>query len=236
MNGTKKSPLPKAVASIAENPLDIVSLTSAILGVIFGIATTTLFILNYKQISIYIMSLSLFHLLEYFVTAKYNAAKVNKDSFLINNGNTYIAAHTVAIAEAFLENFYFPGFKRKHFYISLIGFLLMAVGQFLRSLAMSTAGSSFSHNIAERKKDDHILVTHGIYSITRHPSYAGFYCWAIGSQLLLINPICLIAFAIILWYFFSDRIKYEEKLLIRFFGDDYIEYKTRTGTLIPFVP
>ena len=78
-------------------------------------------------------------------------------------------------------------------------------------------------------------MTTGFYGITRHPSYFGFLVWTIGTQLMLLNIICLIGFPIGLYMFFSDRIIEEEGLLIEFFGRDYIEYKKKVGILIPFI-
>lgn len=39
----------------------------------------------------------------------------------------------------------------------------------------------------------------------RHPSYAGFYYWALGTQLVLQNPLTFILFSILLWNFFYKR-------------------------------
>ena len=68
----------------------------------------------------------------------------------------------------------------------------------------------------------------------RHPSYFGFFIWSVGIEIMCINPICTIAFTVILFNFFKDRIETEEKILIRFFGMEYIKYKKNVGTLIPF--
>lgn len=32
------------------------------------------------------------------------------------------------------------------------------------------------------KNAGHVLVTHGVYSIFRHPSYVGWFYWSIGTQ------------------------------------------------------
>jgi len=76
----------------------------------------------------------------------------------------------------------------------------------------------------------------GVYRWFRHPSYAGFFYWALGTQLVLQNPLTFVLFAILLWRFFYYRTRAEEKALVKFFGDDYINYRRRVGTKIPFVP
>ena len=48
----------------------------------------------------------------------------------------------------------------------------------------------------------------------RHPGYAGWYLWAVGSQILLLNPLCVVAFYIVAYRFFKERIYFEEGTLI----------------------
>ena len=78
-------------------------------------------------------------------------------------------------------------------------------------------------------------MTHGIYTYLRHPAYFGFFWWSVGTQLLLANPISLVAYAGATFYFFYDRIPYEEELLIHFFGDEYRNYRRRTWIGIPLL-
>lgn len=42
--------------------------------------------------------------------------------------------------------------------------------------------STRSNSLAYSKRPGHELVTSGIYSWSRHPSYAGFFWWAVGTQ------------------------------------------------------
>ncbi|KAJ3009048.1 hypothetical protein HKX48_008198 [Thoreauomyces humboldtii] len=101
---------------------------------------------------------------------------------------------------------------------------------------MVTAGANFTHLIADDKDPNHVLVTNGIYAIFRHPSYTGFFYWGIFTQLAAGNPICATAFAFALQRFFASRIIYEERTLVVFFGDAYVEYKdSGAGVWIPFI-
>ncbi|ODV86072.1 hypothetical protein CANARDRAFT_28110 [[Candida] arabinofermentans NRRL YB-2248] len=220
---------------VNENSLPTITLTSLVLGILIGISTALLPSVSFKQILLYVILLCTFHFLEYYTTAKYSFDKVNTDSFLIFNGFEYLLAHTIAITESLIEIIFFPKFKLGHAYISIIGFLIVLFGQYLRSMAMVTAGESFSHIIAQSKKNNHKLITHGIYGFARHPSYAGFFYWALGTQLLLCNPLSFVIFYFMLHKFFSRRIRYEECKLVEFFGDEYVKYKKTTPTRIPFV-
>lgn len=72
---------------------------------------------------------------------------------------------------------------------------------------MATAGTNFNHTPQKKKQAGHELVTSGIYAYSRHPSYFAFFWWAVGTQVLVGNKICLVAFFVFLWNFFNQRIK-----------------------------
>lgn len=100
---------------------------------------------------------------------------------------------------------------------------------------MAQAGTNFAHIPAREKKQGHVLVTWGVYAYFRHPSYFGFFWWAVGTQILVGNKICALGYTVVLWQFFRKRIHAEEGFLVSFFGEDYVEFKKRTGTGIPFI-
>eukprot|EP00002_Diphylleia_rotans_P040979 TRINITY_DN985_c0_g2_i3.p1 TRINITY_DN985_c0_g2~~TRINITY_DN985_c0_g2_i3.p1 ORF type:complete len:147 (-),score=32.86 TRINITY_DN985_c0_g2_i3:250-690(-) len=100
---------------------------------------------------------------------------------------------------------------------------------------MMTAGQSFTHEVATRRKEYHHLMKSGIYSIARHPGYMGWFMWAIGTQILLANPICLVIYSVIAWRFFDERIYFEEYMLLQFYGREYAEYQRQVPTGIPFI-
>ncbi|KAK4502749.1 hypothetical protein PRZ48_006175 [Zasmidium cellare] len=180
---------------------------------------------------------SVFHFLEYWTTAAYNTPSCRASSFLLfNNGRQYTAANLAAAIEIIISGL-FPEYQALGVYSVTIavGLTLVVVGQFVRSIAMVQASTNFNHIVQSERKDSHVLVKDGLYSIFRHPSYFGFFWWSIGTQLLVGNKVCLVAFAVVLWQFFRRRITVEEKHLVTFFGDDYINYRKRTGTLIPFI-
>jgi protein-S-isoprenylcysteine O-methyltransferase len=112
--------------------------------------------------------------------------------------------------------------------------LLTTAGEGLRIAAFYTCRSNFTHLVRFRKVEGHELVTNGVYSIFRHPSYTGYFYFSIGGQILLGNVLSLFAFAFVLTRFFNDRIDYEEKALAKFFPE-YLEYRRHTYILIPLV-
>ena len=82
-------------------------------------------------------------------------------------------------------------------------------------------------------KNDHNLVTTGIYKRIRHPMYAAHLLWAFAQVLLLHNwiagPILLAAII----PFCLVRIPLEEKMMLKHFGHQYRSYINSTGRVIP---
>ncbi|PNY23645.1 Protein-S-isoprenylcysteine O-methyltransferase [Tolypocladium capitatum] len=188
----------------------------------------------------FLFVLALFHFLEFWTTAEKNTLVASIDSFLLTaNWPAYAIAHSAAFLECLLVSLLFPGRSWAPLHsapvLLALGLAMVAVGQVVRSVAMLEAGASFNHHVQTRKADSHTLVTTGIYSVSRHPSYFGFFYWGLGTQLVLGNVVCFFAYAAVLWTFFDGRIHVEEKKLIEFFHDDYVQYRRRVGTLIPFI-
>jgi len=86
---------------------------------------------------------------------------------------------------------------------------MLVVGQMVRTTAMAHAGSNFNHHVQSKKRAGHELITDGIYGWLRHPSYFGFFWWGLGTQVVLGNGVCLVAYAVVLWTFFRRRIESE---------------------------
>lgn len=178
--------------------------------------------------------------MEFFTTAAFNPASATYDSYLINHSKAYTIAAVVSWLEFWIKNLVLPArwnwsFPPYHVSIGL-GLLLTMFGQFARSLAMWTARSNFNHIVQDQKHKGHVLVTSGIYTFLRHPSYVGFFYWSIGTQILLGNSFCIIAYALASWNFFKNRIPVEEEYLAtRIFPNEYPEYIKRTYIGIPFI-
>ncbi|KAK7695920.1 hypothetical protein QCA50_000559 [Cerrena zonata] len=226
---------------IPNSPLSVAAV-SFILGTVFSFGLVLCFFggswgfwWSQYQLGIYISSWAAFHWGEFAVTAGWNREKVSVDSFLLENGSMYHLAHTSALLE-YLITLYFKPSLKSFPYVSAVGLIILILGQIIRSTAMIHAATSFSHQVAFKKLESHTLVTSGIYAWFRHPSYAGFFYWALGTQLLLQNTANFVFFSIVLWRFFYHRIRPEEGALINFFGQSYVDYRKRVGTKIPFIP
>ncbi|ERN07365.1 hypothetical protein AMTR_s00019p00236540 [Amborella trichopoda] len=139
-----------------------------------------------------------------------------------------------ALLEYVVELILVPGLKEQ-WWISNIGLAMIVVGEIIRKCGILTARQAFTHNIRVYHEDQHELVSHGIYSVIRHPGYSGFFIWAMGTQIMLCNPICMVAYTVVTWNFFAKRIPYEEFFLREFFGHHYEEYAQRVCSGLPFI-
>ncbi|XP_064611695.1 protein-S-isoprenylcysteine O-methyltransferase-like [Liolophura sinensis] len=199
------------------------------LGILVSLSNTTF--INFGW---YITMLSFFHWSEYFVTAISNPKTLSVESFLLNHSLEYKLAAMASWVEYWVEWYFVPGLKTFR-YVSLVGLALVIGGELMRKAGMLTAKTNFNHYVQRYKKDGHELVTRGVYNFVRHPAYVGWFYWSIGTQLVLINPLCLPGYAVASWRFFRERIQEEEIYLLNFFGEDYVCYQKKTGTGLPFI-
>ncbi|XP_015183641.1 PREDICTED: protein-S-isoprenylcysteine O-methyltransferase [Polistes dominula] len=213
-----------------------VVLRSTFLGYVVGIGITifSTALPSWQMFGAYMILLAIFHYSEFLSISLVNPASLSVDTFLLNHSIAYGIAASFSWIEYVIERHFFPEMKVAS-YVSYFGIILSILGELLRKLAIFTAQNNFNHLVQSEKKKDHVLITHGVYAIFRHPSYVGWFYWALGTQLILQNPLSTLAYLISSWRFFNDRIFLEELMLCNFFGDEYIEYQKRVPTGLPFI-
>ena len=82
-------------------------------------------------------------------------------------------------------------------------------------------------------REDHRLVTAGIYESVRHPMYTSFFVYGVAQVLLLPNWIAGPAFLVAFAFMFAFRVGREERMMLEKFGQSYEGYMLRTRRLIP---
>ena len=110
------------------------------------------------------------------------------------------------------------------------GIALYVVGGAVRIWPVFVLGHRFSGLVAIQP--GHTLVTDGIYSVIRHPSYLGLLIVSLGWALAFRSIIGLF-FVVLTIPPLLGRIKSEEHLLHEQFGPEYDAYRSRTSRLIP---
>jgi protein-S-isoprenylcysteine O-methyltransferase Ste14 len=136
-----------------------------------------------------------------------------------------------------LLNGYLPAYAdRMEFWIidgdtvRWLGVFVFAVGGALRLWPVFVLGDRFSGLVAIQP--GHTLVTSGIYSVIRHPSYLGLLVNSLGWSLAFRSGVGLLLTALLIPPIVA-RIRSEEALLRTQFGNDYDSYCARTSRLVP---
>jgi protein-S-isoprenylcysteine O-methyltransferase Ste14 len=151
-----------------------------------------------------------------------------------DRGNRWVI---VAFALIGLAGAYLPAYTdRKEFWtidgdtIRWIGVVLFAAGGALRLWPVFVLGHRFSGLVAIQP--GHTLVTSGIYSVIRHPSYLGLLVNSLGWGLAFRSGVGVLLTALMIPPLVA-RIRAEEALLRAEFGDAYVAFCARTSRLIP---
>lgn len=82
-------------------------------------------------------------------------------------------------------------------------------------------------------RENHRLVTHGVYRRIRHPMYLGFLLYGIGQALVVPNYFVGLSYFATFGLLFVLRVRREERMMLDEFGAEYEAYMARTKRLIP---
>jgi protein-S-isoprenylcysteine O-methyltransferase Ste14 len=116
----------------------------------------------------------------------------------------------------------------------VLGALCFALALWLFRLTHKALGKFWS--VSLDLKDDHKLVTDGIYSKIRHPMYSAFWLWAIAQAFLLPNWVAGLSGLLCFGWLYFQRVGNEEKMMEAEFGEEYRHYASRTGRVWPKLP
>jgi protein-S-isoprenylcysteine O-methyltransferase Ste14 len=116
-------------------------------------------------------------------------------------------------------------------WLGWIGTALFAIALLLLWRSHADLGHNWSPII--QIKQQHTLVTDGVYRHIRHPMYAAHLLWATAQGLLLENWLAGWGFLVFFIPIYLIRAPKEERLMLEQFGDQYLQYISRTGRIIP---
>jgi protein-S-isoprenylcysteine O-methyltransferase Ste14 len=112
-----------------------------------------------------------------------------------------------------------------------VGVAILAASLFVFWQAHHDLGRNWSPSLQIRQ--DHNLVTNGIYNTIRHPMYASQMLFNLAQVLLLTNWIGGVGGAVAFLLLYVIRVPVEEKMMLAEFGDKYRAYMARTGRVLP---
>jgi len=111
------------------------------------------------------------------------------------------------------------------------GSVCLAIGLFVFYRSHADLGSFWSVTLEVR--ENHRLISQGVYRRVRHPMYSALVLYSVGQALAVPNwvagPSYLVAFGIL----FAFRIRAEEQMMVDAFGDEYVAYMAKTKRLVP---
>jgi len=116
--------------------------------------------------------------------------------------------------------------------VAWTGVVLCAAGLVFCVWARFTLGRNWSGVIT--LKGGHELITYGPYGLVRHPIYTGLLTMFVATVIVRGHVAGIIAMPFVvlsLWI----KLRYEEKLMLKKFPNEYATYQQRVKRLIPFI-
>jgi protein-S-isoprenylcysteine O-methyltransferase Ste14 len=114
----------------------------------------------------------------------------------------------------------------------VVGLAFYIVFSWVQIWSTKVLGDNFSQDIAIKK--DHHLITNGPFKIVRHPQYLSQFFMDIGGAVATLSFV-LAPLALIQIPFLFLRASLEDKLLEKHFGENFRNYKKKSGMFIPFI-
>ncbi len=115
----------------------------------------------------------------------------------------------------------------------IVGVMCFVIGLWLFYRSHADLGTNWS--ITLELREQHRLITQGVYRRIRHPMSSSLLLYAVAHALVIPNwvagPSNLVAFAVL----FTLRVRPEERMMLEQFGDEYTAYMARTERLVPGV-
>ncbi len=117
--------------------------------------------------------------------------------------------------------------------VRIAGLILFIIFSWVQVAAYKSMGEIYAPDVVILK--GHKLKRSGLYKFIRHPQYLSQILSDLGAGLALLSYFVLPAVLLIEIPLFVMRAMLEEKILQKYFGDEFSAYKKRSGFMIPFV-
>lgn len=116
--------------------------------------------------------------------------------------------------------------------VGVISVILAVIGLIVLLWARINLGRNWSGRVV--LKENHQLITTGLYSLVRHPIYSGFLLLGLATALNYGTLLPFVGVALLM-IAISIRIRAEEALMTQQFPNEYPQYMKRTKRIIPWI-
>ncbi|HEX5002745.1 MAG TPA: isoprenylcysteine carboxylmethyltransferase family protein [Bacteroidia bacterium] len=117
-------------------------------------------------------------------------------------------------------------------FVGYTGLAIALAGGIIACWSRYLLGKNWSVSVQE--KENHVLIKNGLYKYVRHPIYTGLLLLFAGNALIVGDYRGIVA-VIIVFCAFWYKLKKEEKLLTEIFDSRYLEYKSGTKAIFPYI-
>ena len=118
-------------------------------------------------------------------------------------------------------------------WIAWLGLLPLIAALWLFRRSHVDLGRNWSITLEVR--DQHTLVSTGVYRLIRHPMYFSFLLLGLGQALLLPNWFAGMSGIVGAAILFALRVSREERMMLEIFGEQYRAYMTNTKRIVPWI-
>lgn len=145
----------------------------------------------------------------------------NKNSELPHGHLLQVSCFVLFLAIWFLDSFLFNYTTFLAGYIPWLDRLALSLGVFAAGLAITELAHGHLHSMKSGK-----LATTGIYSHVRHPLYLGVLLMYLGFAFYSLSLLSFVPWLIAVAAY-NKMANYEEEVVTKRFGNEYLEYKKR---------
>lgn len=117
------------------------------------------------------------------------------------------------------------------YWVPILGALALIPALYLFWRSHVDLGRNWS--VTTEIREEHTLVTKGVYQKVRHPMYTAIWALFLTHPLLVHNWIAGFSAAIAFGIMYVIRVPYEEAMMREMFGQEYEDYCARSGRLVP---
>lgn len=116
----------------------------------------------------------------------------------------------------------------------VLGYIFVILGLMLSTNALKELKGNWNSMMFYKIIPNHRLIKTGVYKHIRHPIYSAIILEVVGYELIA-NSWLFVFFIVASTLAFNIHVKNEEKLLIKHFGQEYVDYKNQTNKYIPYI-